>query len=162
MHAHAMGFNLPLNQIFEQPDLKKLHRTRHNIMFYNYWAAIKEPVLAALITGTLANELKSLGRDQVVERVMATLRVMYGDAVTSPLDVVVTEWHSDPHTLGSYSYLKRGSSLDDFDRLAQPLLDRGIFFAGEATSRDRFAYIDGAAVTGVREANRIWNELTPS
>ena len=43
-----------------------------------------------------------------------------------------------------------------------PKFERGIFFAGEATSRHRFGYMDGAAVTGVREATRIWNMFGPS
>lgn len=38
--------------------------------------------------------------------------------------------------------------------LAQPVSGR-LFFAGEATSTDRFGYVDGAFETGEREAMRI-------
>ena len=38
--------------------------------------------------------------------------------------------------------------------LAEPVGNR-VFFAGEATSTDRFGYVDGAFDTGRREAERI-------
>ncbi|CAG5094092.1 Oidioi.mRNA.OKI2018_I69.XSR.g13240.t3.cds, partial [Oikopleura dioica] len=52
----------------------------------------------------------------------------------------------------SYSFIKLGSTGKDYDKMAEPASDR-LFFAGEATNRDRS---DSPYLSGVREAARIF------
>eukprot|EP00897_Mesotaenium_endlicherianum_P010011 jgi/Mesen1/9038/ME000566S08457 len=91
-----------------------------------------------------------------------------------PPPLLRTQWGSDPLFLGSYSYVAVGSSGDDIDAIARPLLpiDGGaaggdcgpsnggcevpqVLFAGEATHRHYYSTTHGAYLSGVREADRL-------
>ena len=54
--------------------------------------------------------------------------------VPEPLDFHITRWGKEEYSQMSYSFVKLGSSGDDYDELAEPASDR-LFFAGEATNR---------------------------
>lgn len=74
-----------------------------------------------------------------------------------PNRFVVSGWSIDPFAMGSYSFLKLGSSSDDRETLAEPVGDR-IFFAGEATSVDFPAEVHGALLSGRRAAAEVREE----
>ncbi|VEL41871.1 unnamed protein product, partial [Protopolystoma xenopodis] len=38
-----------------------------------------------------------------------------------PIDAVITRWHNDPNSRGSYSYIAVGSSGADYDLLGEPV-----------------------------------------
>ena len=98
----------------------------------------------------------------VVDRVMAALRVMYGAAATNPTHYALSRWGEDPYSRGSYSYSSRnGVQRDDAESLAKPVAGR-LFFAGEATSVERYGYMDGAIETGRREADRVMATFAPA
>jgi polyamine oxidase len=65
-----------------------------------------------------------------------------------------SSWSTDPFALGSYSYLKKGSTPDDRRVLAAPVAGR-IFFAGEATESDHPATVHGAMLSGWRAADEV-------
>lgn len=53
----------------------------------------------------------------------------------------------------------------DVVRLGEPIVGSGgggVFFAGEATSRQHLGSLEGAALSGLREAGRIADALLPS
>lgn len=75
-----------------------------------------------------------------------------------PTQWAVTKWSTDPFAMGTYSFLKVGSSPDDRDTLAEPIGDR-IFFAGEATNGDYPATVHGALLSGRRAANEVMDVL---
>ena len=66
-----------------------------------------------------------------------------------PRETVVTRWRADPWSKGSYSFVSTGSSGNDYDILATPIIPGNpgkqndmiknpprVFFAGEHTIRD--------------------------
>jgi monoamine oxidase len=85
---------------------------------------------------------------------MATLRRIYGEEIPEPEAWLITRWAHDPFAYGSYSYTPVGASSEDYEALAEPVEDR-LFFAGEATYRERPATVHGAYLSGIREAKRI-------
>lgn len=70
---------------------------------------------------------------------------------TAVVDGLNSSWTTDPFAMGSYSFLKKGSTPDDRLVLAQPVPNR-IFFAGEATHPDFPATVHGAMLSGYRAA----------
>lgn len=62
-------------------------------------------------------------------------------------------WHQNDH-------LKR--TLSDFDKLSTPLPnaeDPRLMFAGEATSSAYWSTLHGARMSGLREAERVWEKM---
>jgi monoamine oxidase len=66
-------------------------------------------------------------------------------------------WHSHPHTRGSYSCWKVGQYTTLAGAEFEPV--GRLFFAGEHTSRDYQGYMNGAAETGRRVAQRIHRQV---
>ena len=100
--------------------------------------------------------MQAMNDDAVVERVLRALRLMFGASVVPvPSDVKISRWGQDKWARGSYAYWRKRASLDDFDAVARPLDGEAVLFAGEATSRRRWGYMDGAIESGWREARRI-------
>lgn len=84
---------------------------------------------------------------------------MYGaDAVPEPTFSLVTRWAADPYTRGSYSYTAAPllGLADGFAsahaELAVPLARGTLVFAGEHTSPDYPATVQGAYSSGVAAA----------
>ena len=89
------------------------------------------------------------------------------NAVPTPKETVVTRWRADPWSRGSYSFVSTGSSGNDYDMLATPVIPGNpgknndmiknpprIFFGGEHTIRNYPATVHGALLSGLREAGR--------
>eukprot|EP00122_Pirum_gemmata_P021681 Pgem_evm1s20183 len=82
----------------------------------------------------------------------------------SPKGIDVPEWpkyyhisryNSDPFAHGSYSSVRTHSTPEDWGSLAKPI-GNTMFFAGEHTNTNgRYQTLDGAYMTGIREAARI-------
>ena len=160
-HAH-FGFNHALGSEGEEEggvgpgNDAGLHTTRRNLWFVNYYPVCQQPILVALVSATLAREMQAMNDDAVVERVLRALRLMFGASVVPvPSDVKISRWGQDKWARGSYAYWRKRASLDDFDAVARPLDGEAVLFAGEATSRRRWGYMDGAIESGWREARRI-------
>jgi len=77
-----------------------------------------------------------------------------GSNVSVPSRGLVTSWSTDRFALGSYSFLKVGSTPADRVALAAPV-DGVLFFAGEATSSDFSATVHGALLSGRRAAAEV-------
>ena len=67
----------------------------------------------------------------------------------------MTRWLTDPLYLGSYSFAKSGSGLDDFVEIGKPIEECSWYFAGEATTGEHFGFLHGAFNTGKRDADRL-------
>jgi polyamine oxidase len=81
------------------------------------------------------------------------LQRLFGRPIPPPEDFRVTRWRHDPFARGAYSYLAAGATLDDDERLAEPVGQR-LCFAGEHTDRACPATLAGAFLSGQREAER--------
>jgi len=113
-----------------------------------------EPVLVAVSGASFARALEALPDAEIIARVMAALRVMFGGDIPSPTQTVITRWARDPWTWGSYSCVPLGASVEDRNVLAEPVEGR-LFFAGEATHRWYPSTVHGAWMSGRRAAEEI-------
>lgn len=100
---------------------------------------------------------------QVVADCLKVLRGMFRKKAAQlntpePVDSVVTRWDTDPFSMGSYSYLGRGSGWNHVKLLNLPHPEMGeprVFFAGEAASMAGVQCVDGAYESGMRAGKCI-------
>lgn len=80
-----------------------------------------------------------------------------------PDSVLVTKWKSDPYSRGSYTFLTPNSSVEDIERLIQPIYsDPGnekptLMFAGEACHTSFFSTVHGAFLSGKKASSFLLN-----
>lgn len=113
-----------------------------------------EPTLLTFAAGPCAEAIRDWTDEQVVESVMESLRGLYGDRVTDPVDVRITHWQDDPYAHGAYAYMRVGSSPEDHDRLAEPI-GGVLHLAGETTWTEDPATVTAAFRSGHRAAENI-------
>ncbi|MEP0392182.1 MAG: FAD-dependent oxidoreductase [Erythrobacter sp.] len=65
-----------------------------------------------------------------------------------------TNWSTDPLSYGSYSYVAKGTSPEEYHALAQPI-DEKVFFAGEATHPSFNSTVHAAYETGLSVAEQV-------
>ena len=113
-----------------------------------------KPILLGFTTGEHSLQLEKMSDNEIIADAMSILEKMYGDETLEPIDYVRTKWASDPYSKGAYSYSGVGTTEADYEALAAPVMNR-VFFAGEATYMDYTATVNGAYLSGLREAERI-------
>ncbi len=113
------------------------------------------PTLVCFTGGTFSQESReSMTEEQIVAGTLENLAAALGREVPAPIATAVTDWHNDPFSMGSYSYLPIGSSTDAFAAMAEPV-DGRLLFAGEHTANDHYQTVHGALISGLREARRL-------
>lgn len=100
---------------------------------------------------------ENMNFDEIKQEALEHLSEALGTDVPEPISFHMTRWLHSPYTLGGYSYIAAGSSPDDMKELAEPVGER-LLFAGEATMHNRYATVEGAMLSGLREAQRINSE----
>jgi len=70
----------------------------------------------------------------------------------------ITKWDSDLNSLGSYSFYKVGTTMDDIIRLRHPI-DNKIWFIGEHTHPKFASMTHGAFQTGEWAAEEVISSL---
>ena len=113
-----------------------------------------QPIILGFTSGDHSRQLEQLSDDEIISDAMSVLEKMYGDETLQPVDYVRTKWASDPFAKGAYSYVGVGATESDFAALSKPVMNR-VFFAGEATYVDYTATVNGAYLSGLREAANI-------
>ena len=88
--------------------------------FYDLTRLHGEPTLLTFAAGPCAQAIRGWSDNEVAASVMASLREIYSDAI-DPESIVVTHWHDDPFSRGSYAYMLPGSTTADHDDLATPI-----------------------------------------
>lgn len=109
------------------------------------------PILAAFVGGAHARALERRGPRAAEAAVTERLAAGFGDAALRPRRVQVTRWGADRWARGAYSYLRPGASSADREALGARA--GRLVLAGEHTSPDRPATMDGALAAG-RQAGR--------
>jgi monoamine oxidase len=120
----------------------------------NIYRYTDQPILLAFNAGSFGQEIEAWSDAQIIDRAMATMRLISGQDSPDPIDAQITRWHSDPFARCSYSYPAVGMTDRTRADLAAPIGDR-LFFAGEATHSDYPSTVHGAYLSGQREAERI-------
>ena len=129
------------------------------IEFYNWQKYIQQPILVAMFSGDFSRSLSQMPKTEAIQNILTDLRSMFGKDIPLPTATLLTQWHNDPFSYGSYSTFSINGSLQDCDRLAEPIGDR-VFFAGEATYGKYLGTVHGALLSGAREANRFITKNT--
>lgn len=119
--------------------------------YLNYSYLNNQPILETFAGGALGTELEKHSDHEIIIEAMKGLRFVFGNKIPSPTSYLITRWNHDVLSSGSYSYIPVGSSPEDMDNLAQPIMEK-VFFAGEATDSRYFANVHGAYFSGLRVA----------
>lgn len=122
--------------------------------FLNVYKYTRQPVLLSSFSSAYGEELERWSDDEITDAAMSLLTEKYGSAIPAPLSSKITRWGSDPFAHGSYSLHHSESSPDDMVALSETV-DNRLFFAGEATNPDDYASVQGAYLSGIREADKI-------
>eukprot|EP00455_Lapot_gusevi_P055329 TRINITY_DN8994_c0_g2_i1.p1 TRINITY_DN8994_c0_g2~~TRINITY_DN8994_c0_g2_i1.p1 ORF type:complete len:226 (+),score=75.41 TRINITY_DN8994_c0_g2_i1:113-790(+) len=120
------------------------------------------PILLCTPAGYYAEQLENMADADVQALMLQELQTIFPNiSIPAPKAMYRTKWNKDPYAYGSYVVGTVGADPLLADYAAEPASNR-VFFAGEHTALDlRTGYVDGAYVSGMREANRILN-LCPS
>mmetsp|Transcript_30029 Transcript_30029/g.30482 ORF Transcript_30029/g.30482 Transcript_30029/m.30482 type:complete len:623 (-) Transcript_30029:160-2028(-) len=116
-------------------------------------------VLMAQVFDTEAYRLEKLTSGELENEVNVFMRRVFGVQAEPVKEVRMSHWASDPCSLGSYATVPCGVSATCYDDLAEPVPERGLYFAGEATHRDWPNTVQAAYISGIREARRIHADM---
>ena len=81
------------------------------------------------------------------------MRKMYPSFRYEPVGTAVTRWNNDEFSRGSYSYIPKQSSNQLRKAFLPPF--HNLIFGGEHVNSQRFAYTDGAYMTGISAAKTV-------
>lgn len=119
-------------------------------------------MLMATIGGPEACAMEECSDEEVAVLITQTLRTFTGDfSLPFPVNILRSKWCSDRHFRGANSYMGLHAKVSHQCELGRPLpgaCNPGapvLLFAGEATSPGHFSTVQGARLSGVREAERI-------
>ncbi|GLP76623.1 amine oxidase [Mycobacterium antarcticum] len=115
------------------------------------------PVLVAVTTGEHAQAMQALSEEERVADAAAVAAALGGPDAPGPVAWACSNWLSDPYSRGAYSRVAQGvteeATAHAITTLGQP--HGRLLFAGEATTIEEMAFVDGGWVTGIREAKRL-------
>ncbi|CAK4033498.1 polyamine oxidase 5 [Lecanosticta acicola] len=121
------------------------------------------PVLSCFVSCSTATQIESMSDAEAGGIIHRALTNWLGREPPKAEAIHVTRWAQDEFSRGSYSHMiAELTEASHRDRLAQPMInDRGaeFRFAGEHTSRDHFATVHGALLSGWREADEILKQV---
>ena len=126
---------------------------------FNMQAASGVPLLVAFTGGSHARSVERLDDEATVALITGQLVRGFGAAARDPEWSRVTRWSEDKWALGSYSYMPPGASSDDRAAFGTPA--GRVVFAGEHTSVERPATMDGAYRSGLAAAKQSVSLLSP-
>lgn len=124
----------------------------------NLYAYTQQPVLLLFNAAEYGLAIEAMSDDEIARKAMDMLHVLYGGNIPDPDGVLITRWGQDPFALGSYSSIYLGAAPEDREALAAPV-DGVLFFAGEATSVEHAATVQGALLSGQRAARELMKSL---
>lgn len=86
-------------------------------------------------------------------QVKTQLQQLFPDSYQDPTAAIIHRWGADPFSYGSYSFAAAGSRPSHRRALAAT---QGLwYFAGEHTSQDYWATVNGAYLTGKEAARKL-------
>lgn len=101
------------------------------------------------VTGDWSVAIESLTDAEVQKDVMPVVHAMFPNVtVPDPIDFYFQRWHSDPLYRGSYSNWPPSFFNKHHENLRATVLER-LWFAGEATSKQFFGFLQGAYFEGL-------------
>ncbi|GBF94512.1 hypothetical protein Rsub_07046 [Raphidocelis subcapitata] len=111
-----------------------------------------KPLIVAFNAGDAALYGDDPSDETLVADAVSALRAMFGaDNIPDPDYSLVTRWHQDPYTFGSYSVVAAGAKGTERKDLAAPV-GKLLYFAGEAADVDYPSTVQGAWLSGAAAA----------
>ena len=152
----TLHLDAPIGALLGHPDASFVHTNDPH--FPAWWSPVpmQTPLAVAWVGGPPAIPIDDQSRAQLVGRARASLRSL-GARAPKVHGAWLHDWRHDPFARGAYAFPRVGAA-DAGERLARPI-DRTLFFAGEATSRDYAGTVEGAIETGERAARSILRAL---
>ncbi|XP_054263601.1 peroxisomal N(1)-acetyl-spermine/spermidine oxidase-like [Macrosteles quadrilineatus] len=118
-------------------------------------------VLSGVVAGKEAITMETLDADQIMNDVHHQLQSFLGNpSISKPSSILRSKWSTNLYSQGAFTYISAESGLGHIKDLADPTPEPCactpvLFFAGEHTSTQSYATVQGARDSGIREANRI-------
>ena len=111
----------------------------------------EHPQAVIFAGGSFGEYLERQGRKAMIDYANQCLTDLFGASIKSIIaDHITTAWHTEPWSLGAYSYAVPGGSPAR-QILSEPI-DQMIYFAGEAISINHYGTCHGAYLSGLRAA----------
>lgn len=126
----------------------------HFSKFLNVYKYTNQPVLLGSFSSTSGHHMEKWSDEQIIDKAMNSLGQKFGSSIPHPINSKITRWGSDPFARGSYTLHHAESTPDDMVALSETV-DNRLFFAGEATNPEDYASVQGAYLSGIREAEKI-------
>ena len=120
-------------------------------------------ILTAWFVGKDAVKIESLSKSEIADGICHILESALSKPIPSPAVVVTSQWHSNPHFCGSYSYPALGSTKQHRSVLSAPVngcTPLQLLFAGEATHPTQYGSVHGAYDSGIDTAQALINLYT--
>lgn len=164
LHGLPMGLAMKVALRATGPDRLDLplhcsldHRVEHSgepLMPFQCWPYRRDYV-QGWIGGSTAWELARAGDDAAVDFARGELRRIFGARVDRLFagSHLVTRWDADPFVRGAYAYARPGYASARA-KLAEPLADGRLIFAGEACNTPFGGTVGGAWLSGMAAAER--------
>ena len=122
--------------------------------WYNLIPVIGRPVLMGFNAASTAKQIAKMSDTAILASALSELRRCYPTKnIPAPNRYLLTRWGQDPYALGSYSYIRVGSSPSYREELGKPW--NSLVFAGEAISTQYPATMQGAFSSGEDAANKL-------
>lgn len=114
--------------------------------------------LIGFVGADFAKNLEQKSDKEIVTLMMNALKNIFGNNIPDPISHYITRWYNDPFSYGSYSFYSVDNQQNYYTILGNPIKNK-LFFAGEATIKKGSSFVNGAILSGIREAERIFNLL---
>ncbi|KAK5732496.1 hypothetical protein LTR17_010435 [Elasticomyces elasticus] len=128
-----------------------------NLSIMNLEALTGFPILSCFVSCVNATQVEAMTDNQAGEMLHRALTNWLGREPPKPDAVHVTRWAQDEFSRGSYSHMLTDlSEVKHREEFQKPA--GGLRFAGEHSSRNHFATVHGALLSGWREADAILDD----
>uniref|UniRef100_A0A672PLS7 Polyamine oxidase (exo-N4-amino) 1 n=1 Tax=Sinocyclocheilus grahami TaxID=75366 RepID=A0A672PLS7_SINGR len=117
-------------------------------------------ILIGWCPADIADLVETMTDGELSTAITDHLKMFFGRSnIPQPKSILCTKWRSNKFIKGSYAFLPVGVDGQVMDTLAQPLVGSRhpdqILFAGEATMKTLYGTVQGALLSGHREADRL-------
>lgn len=116
--------------------------------------------LCFFVSGEASKRLSELSDAQIQQDLLAFLKGFRCKEEVEITAILVTRWHKDPHSLGSYSYLPVGATAADIRTLRTPISER-LWLIGEHCHPGMNGCAHAAFETGVWAGAEAGESLSP-